>query len=192
MSATTQSTSRSYQDGSSVDVTQSGAAAPLVLLFGVERRTGGPSVPFLNIQNACSFVSSIKHRGSNERGSIFGGGEEKEGKEEDTKKKKKKKNKNNTWFSSWWCVVVVVFFNAPKLPGGMNLWLSPSGRSLHLHLLSNQLKNAPERKKQKEPFRLRHFRAWKQVNGVFLRVGGLGGERESLLLSLSFSVFLFW
>ena len=74
---------------------------------------------------------------------------------------KKYKIQNNTWVLFFlllllffsppsWCV-----FNAPKLPGGMNLWLSPSGRSPHLHLLSNLLKNAPERKKQKEPFR--HF-----------------------------------
>lgn len=82
-------------------------------------------------------------------------------------------------------------FNAPKLPGGMNLWLSPSGRSLHLHLLSNLLKNAPERKKQKEPFRLRHFRAWKKVNGAFAE-GGLGGKRgwKGCCFFFSFSFFL--
>lgn len=80
-------------------------------------------------------------------------------------------------------------FNAPKLPGGMNLWLSPSGRSLHLHLLSNLLKNAPERKKQKEPFRLRHFRAWKKVNGAFSEGVGFweekGGRKGCCFFSLS-------
>lgn len=43
----------------------------------------GASVPFLNIQNACSFVSSIKHRII--KGEFFGGGRE-------------KILKNNTWF----------------------------------------------------------------------------------------------
>lgn len=87
---------------------------------------------------------------------------------------------------------LLVCFNAPKLPGGMNLWLSPSGRSLHLHLLSNLLKNAPERKKQKEPFRLRHLRAWKKVNGAFSEGGCLGRKRDRLLFFFSLSVLFFF
>lgn len=63
--------------------------------------------------------------------------------------------------ATWICPLVC--FNAPELPGGMNLWLSPAGRSRHSHLLSNLLKNGPERKKQKEPFRLKTFAGRKCV-----------------------------
>lgn len=80
---------------------------PPLLLLGMEEERGGvggvvgDSVPFLNIQNACSFVSSIKHRIM--RGDIFF---LEEGRE--------KIIKTILGF-------LLVCFNAPKLPGGMNL-----------------------------------------------------------------------
>lgn len=121
-------------------------------------------------KNVCSFVSSLKQDDEEcvcEVGVCFGGRGE----------KNIKKIKNNTF--------LLVCFNAPKLPGGMNLWLSPSG--LHSHLLSNLLKNGPERKKQKEPFRLRHLRAWKKC--VFSKGGGKRGEEKVAVFSLSLSFF---
>lgn len=87
----------------------------------------------------------------------------------------KKTNKKATW------ICPLVCFNAPKLPGGMNLWLSPSGLPRHSHLLSNLLKNGPERKKQKEPFRLKTFAGRKCVclrEEKWEQKFGLGGEKQ--------------
>lgn len=67
--------------------------------------------------------------------------------------------------------------NAPKLPGGMNVWLvSPSGRParsarLNLRLLSNLLKNVPERRKSRQPLRIKTLRAWKKVKSWAIFTG---------------------
>ena len=116
--------------------------------------------PISKYTKKCLLLCFFNQTQDNEGGEIFLSGVE---------GKKKKKNKN---ISSWMC------FNAPKLPGGMNLQLSPSGRSLHSHLLSNLLKNAPERKKQKEPFRLKTFQGLEE--GFFLK----GGKRGFFFLFL--------
>lgn len=93
--------------------------------------------------------------------------EDEEGGDKEWGNEKKKQTKKATW------ICPLVCFNAPKLPGGMNLWLSPSGLPRHSHLLSNLLKNGPERKKQKEPFRLKTFAGRKCV---CLRGGKMGSK----------------